>query len=217
MNTLFGYSFTNKLLGEAALRHPSLPGRLPAGYEHFERLEFLGDRVLGLTIATWLMQHFPNEAEGPLTRRHTALVRAETLAAIAEETELSKQIKLASSEGSTIKANILADAVEAVLGAVYLDGGLGAAEAIIKRLWASRIEGEPQGQRDSKTRLQEWTQSRGPHLPHYEMLGQSGPPHAPQFKVRVTVPDGRSAEGTGSNKRTAEQLAAAALLAKVDQ
>lgn len=219
MAELLGYHFRNALLAEAALRHPSLPGKRPAGMEHFERLEFLGDRVLGLVIANWLLQLFPAEAEGALTRRHTSLVRAGTLAAIARDIGLGQHLRLAANEGAMGLANenVLADAMEAALGAIFIDGGLAAAEPIIRQLWQARMTSEPTDQRDAKTRLQEWAQARGPHLPQYSVVSQSGPPHAPQFKVAVKLADGRSAQGDGSSKRIAEQEAAAALLMKVGE
>lgn len=213
MTILLGHSFSRPALAEAATRHPSLPGkRIPDG-EHFERLEFLGDRVLGLVIAGWLMQQFPREAEGPLTRRHTSLVRAGTLAAIALESGLSDQLQTAGSDNPG--ENILADALEAALGALYLDAGYAAAEQVVRRLWASRIASEPSEQRDAKTRLQEFAQSKSRQLPVYELLDQQGPSHAPLFRVKVQLADGVAAEGEGGSKRLAEQAAATALLEKV--
>jgi len=213
--TALGYTFTRTDLAEAALRHPSLPGKRVHEGEHFERLEFLGDRVVGLCIAAILMEKFPREAEGPLTRRHTSLVRAGTLAAIAKETGLATQVQLATSD--TAGENVLADALEAMFGAIYLDGGMPAVEPLVRQLWASRLEGEPIDQRDPKTRLQEWAQSKGPQLPQYEVLDQHGPSHAPVFKVRVSVQSGEQAEGEGTSKRAAEQAAALALLNKVEE
>lgn len=215
MTEILGYTFQQPELAAAALRHPSLQGKkLPDG-EHFERLEFLGDRVVGLTVASMLMQKFPREAEGPLTRRHTALVRAGTLAAIARETGIIAQLQVAAGEAPG--DNVLADALEAMLGAIYLDGGHEPASTLVRQLWAGRIESEPSDQRDPKTRLQELAQSRGPQLPLYEVLDQHGPSHAPIFRIRVTLAEGEQAEGEGNSKRAAEQAAAQSLLKKVDK
>lgn len=214
MTTILGYTFVQPQLAEAALRHPSTAGKkLPEG-EHFERLEFLGDRVISLVIAGWLMKEFPTEAEGPLTRRHTALVRAGAMAAIARESGLAEKLQLA---GDAPGENVLADALEALLGAIYLDGGYEPAAALVRSLWAKSIAAEPSDLRDPKTRLQEWAQARGPQLPHYEVMDQHGPSHAPQFRIRVTLADGQQAQGEGSSKRVAEQAAAAALLNKVEK
>lgn len=215
MTVVLGYTFKQPELAAAALRHPSLQGKkLPEG-EHFERLEFLGDRVVGLTLASMLMEKFTREPEGPLTRRHTALVRAATLAAIARETGLVEQLQLAAGEAAG--ENVLADALEAMLGAIFLDGGYEASSAIVRQLWINRVENEPSDQRDPKTRLQELAQSRGPQLPLYEVLDQHGPSHAPVFRVKVTLANGDTAEGEGNSKRAAEQAAASALLSKVDK
>lgn len=215
MTILLGHSFSQPVLAEAALRHPSLPGRRDPDAEHFERLEFLGDRVLGLVVAGWLMQQFPDEAEGPLTRRHTSLVRAGTLAAIARECGHAGQLRMAGSDEAG--ENILADALEAALGAVYLDAGYAAADKVVRQLWASRIAGEPSELRDPKTRLQEFAQAQSRQLPVYEVLGQQGPSHAPLFRIRVKLADGQAAEGEGTSKRLAEQAAATELLKKVEK
>lgn len=211
---ILGYQFTQPELAQAALRHPSIIGRRE-GVAVFERLEFLGDRVLGLVVADLLYTTFPQEAEGPLTRRHSALVRAEALADVARQSGLQNELQLAGNEaahGGASNDNILADAFEALLGAIYLDGGMAAAAPIVHRIFEPRIHAEPIAQRDAKTMLQEWTQARGPDLPRYEVLAQSGPPHAPVFEVLVTVPGGHSAKGQGSSKQQAQQVAAAALL-----
>jgi len=215
MTVVLGYTFKNAMLAEAALRHPSLHGkRLPEG-EHFERLEFLGDRVVGLAISAMLMEKFPREAEGPLTRRHTALVRAATLAAIARESGLAQQLQLAA--GDSAGENMLADAMEAMMGAIFLDAGYEPTAQLVRQLWAQRLESEPSDQRDPKTRLQEWAQARGPALPVYDVIDQSGPPHAPVFRIRVTLAGGETAEASGNSKRMAEQAAAQALLNKVEK
>jgi ribonuclease III len=217
--TLLGHAFKDDELGRAALRHSSLrAGRHEA--PTFERLEFLGDRVLGLLIAQWLYTLYPQEAEGPLSRRLAALVRASTLAELGRSSGLAAQVQLPPNEaanGGQANDNIIADALEASLGAVYLDGGLGAAQAIVHKLWAGLVHSSPTAERDPKTRLQEWAQARGVVLPRYEVLGQSGPAHAPEFIVEVHLPDGRKAKGQGSSKRLAEQAAALTLLEIVEQ
>lgn len=217
---LLGYVFKDAELGYAALRHSSLRGAQRDSLPVFERLEFLGDRVLGLTIAQWLYQLYPTEAEGPLSRRLAALVRASTLAELGRSSGLAAQVQLATNEGAnggSANDNIIADALEASLGAVFLDGGLPAAEAIVRRLWASLIQSAPTVERDPKTRLQEWVQARSTALPRYELTAQSGPAHAPEFIVEVNLPDGRKATGQGGSKRLAEQAAALAMLDVVEQ
>lgn len=215
MTVLLGYSFSQPALAAAALRHPSLPGKRAAGEEHFERLEFLGDRVLGLTVADMLMKRFPQEAEGPLTRRHTSLVRAGTLASIARSSGIADQLQRA---GHDVPGeNILADAFEAVIGAIFLDSGYEAAAAVVRAQLSGWLEQEPTDQRDPKTRLQELAQSQGPQLPAYEVLDQQGPSHAPFFRVIVKLANGAQATGEGGSKRAAEQAAALALLNKVEK
>ena len=214
MTSVLGHAFSKPELAEAALRHSSMPGRWSGEGEHFERLEFLGDRVISLVIAAELMRRFTREAEGQLTRRHTALVRAATMAEIARETGLPSLLHLAASESPG--ENVLADALEAVIGAIYLDAGGDVAAQIIGRLWATRLDGGAQDLRDAKTRLQEWAQARGHALPLYALVEQSGPSHAPHFKVTVTLDDTQQAQGEGGSKRAAEQAAAQALLEKVD-
>jgi ribonuclease-3 len=217
--SVLGYIFRQPELAQAALRHPSLSARRE-GVATYERLEFLGDRVLGLVIAELLYTTFAQEAEGPLTRRHSALVRAESLADVARQTGLTEQLQLAVNDGAhggIANDNILADAFEALLGAIYLDGGMEAAAPLIRRIFEPRVHAEPVAPRDAKTMLQEWTQARGPDLPKYEVLAQSGPPHAPVFEVQVSVPGGKTAKGQGNSKQQAQQAAAAALLELVEK
>ena len=217
--SLLGYRFSSPDLAQAALRHPSAPGAVRGQVPAFERLEFLGDRVLGLIIADWLFDLYPHEAEGPLSRRLAALVRASTLAEIGRRAGLPEQVQLASNEGASggsANDNIVADALEAVLGAIYLDGGLEPARATVRHLWAELIRAEPTAERDAKTRLQEWAQSRGTTLPRYDVVQQSGPSHAPMFEVKVVLPDGRTAQGQGSSKRQAEQAAARNFLDRLE-
>lgn len=217
MTELFGHIFKQDSLCEAALRHSSVSGGA-RGVDSFQRLEFLGDRVVNLGVATMLLEHFPKADEGELSRRYAALVRADFLAGLARETGLDARLSLAINQGAhggTANVNILADALEAALGAIYLDGGYAAAEAVVRRLWAAGIEAEPVDVRDSKTRLQEWAQSRKLPLPVYETLEHSGPAHAPSFRVRVSVGEAYTAEAEGSNKQQAGKEAAMLLLARL--
>jgi len=214
-----GYTFQRPELAVAALRHPSAPGRRPDTVAEFERLEFLGDRVLGLVMADQLFKQFPQEAEGSLSRRLASLVRATTLAVIAREAGLPDHLVIASNEGGSggVKNdNIVADALEAMIGAIYLDAGLDAARQVILSLWGKRIEAAPTAARDAKTALQEYAQARSPQLPQYEVISQAGPSHAPVFEVRVSLATGHSAIGQGSSKRQAEQAAATILLESLE-
>ncbi|WP_114392051.1 ribonuclease III [Oleisolibacter albus] len=199
-----------------ALTHTSMAGvdRTMVG-RGYERLEFLGDRVLGLVIAEWLMERFPAEPEGALARRLTALVRAEALLEVAEAIGLGAFIRLAPGEHDptgAVKPAIMADACEAVIGALYLDGGLPVARAFIHVHWTPRLEAASGPPQDVKTALQEWALARGRKLPLYETLGRTGPDHAPVFEVRVTVDGHAPVTASGSSKRAAEKAAAAILL-----
>ena len=184
----------------------------------YERLEFLGDRVLGLVVADLLWRRFDAEPEGPLTRRHAQLVRRETLAAVAVEIGLDRMIQLSPAEAASGAARspaILADVLEAVIAAIYLDGGFDAAFAFVERWWGARLADMEQPPRDPKTLLQEWAQGRGLPLPEYRLLGTSGPDHALQFTIAVRVAGHDEASATASSKRAAETAAAAALLERL--
>jgi len=219
-----GHAFAHPELAAEALTHRSALDRqaeLKAAFPHGnERLEFLGDRVLSLAMADLLLRRFPNEREGGLARRHAALVRAETLAAIAEAIGLGAYIRLGDSERAQkagVKANILADALEALLGAILLDAGFAAAAGCIETLWGDRLASQGTAPRDPKTALQEWAQARRLPLPNYREVGREGPPHAPVFVVDVSVKGHEPSRGHGSSKREAERLAANALLERLDQ
>src|SRR5580700_2710119 len=212
-----GYRFKDAALLDSALSHISaLKGsRNRAG--SYQRLEFLGDHVLGLVISDMLFRAFPKADEGELSRRLADLVRKETCAEIAITIELGAAIKLGSSEanaGGRKRPAILADVCEALIGAVYLDGGYPAAEGLVKRLWQVRIQAKAQPLRDSKTVLQEWAQARGLPTPAYREVGRTGPDHSPVFCVAVQLPNFAPAEGSGRSKRGAEQAAATAMLAR---
>jgi ribonuclease-3 len=180
-------------------------------------MEFLGDHVLGLVISDMLYRNFPKADEGELSRRLADLVRKETCAEIALAIELGAAIKLGSSEvnaGARKRPAILADVCEALIGAVYLDGGYLAAEELVERLWHDRMQATAQPLRDPKTILQEWAQARGLPTPAYKEIARSGPDHSPVFRVAVQLPHFAPAEGSGRSKRGAEQAAAAAMLSR---
>jgi len=207
-----GHTFKNTELLHQALRHSSLPG------ENYERLEFLGDRVLGLVIAEWLVADYTAEKEGALSRRHVGLVRKEALAEAARSIGLGHIIEMSTAEalgGGRANVGILSDVFEALIAALYLDGGYDAAKSMIIRLWRPLISAAPP--QDAKTQLQEWSQAHWSQLPVYEEISREGPSHAPHFVVRVKVRNGEQATGEGTNKRMAEQNAAAALLLKVEK
>ncbi len=166
-------------------------------------------------MADFLLRQFPHEREGELARRHAALVKADTLVEIAEGIGLAPHIRLGDSESAgdgKVKPTILADTLEALLGAVFLEAGFTTAAACVERLWNARIGEHLSAPRDAKTALQEWAQARRLPLPDYREIGREGPPHAPVFVVEVTVQGHSPAQGRGGSKRAAERLAATALL-----
>jgi ribonuclease-3 len=203
------------LLGEA-LTHSSAVGTARRARRSNERLEFLGDRVLNLVIADLLMARFPRESEGALSKRHAGLVRRETLAEIGRELELGQWLELGRSEIDGGNPAILADALEALIGALYRDAGLAAAEAFIRRHWRSRLHEMRTPPRDAKTTLQEWAQARGLGLPTYSVVDAAGPPHAPHFEVMVALAGLPPARAGAGSKRAAEQAAAEQLLSSVE-
>lgn len=212
------HTFNNKALERAALNHSSVKqrGGTALGCEAFDRLEFLGDRVVSLVVAQMLMAQHSQANEGELARRHTHLVRAETMADIAKQVKLEQQIK---GEGVTLGTNVLADALEAYIGAVYLDAGFADSAALVQKLWADALLAQRLSNadsRDAKTRLQEWAQGRALGLPVYQLLAQTGPAHAPNFVVSVALSTGATAQAEGANRKQAEQAAAAVLLSIVE-
>jgi ribonuclease III len=213
-----GHRFAKKALLREALTHSSATRSGRRVRRSNERLEFLGDRVLDLVIAALLFARFPDEGEGALSQRQAGLVRREALAEIAAALGIGDWLVLARSEeegGGRSNPAILADALEAVIGALYLDSGLPAAEAFIRRHWEQPLSGMVGPPRDAKTALQEWTQSRGLGLPEYHVIQTSGPAHAPTFEVAASLGDLASATATGGSKRAAEQAAAEQLLARL--
>ncbi len=210
-----GHDFARPALLVEALTHPSLGG----SSAHNQRLEFLGDRVLGLVIAEALIADDPAAAEGALARRLNALVRKETCAEVARSIDLGAALRLGRSEqmsGGRRKEAVLGDAMEAAIAAVYVDAGLEAARALVLRLWGGRVAGARAEPRDPKTALQEWAQARGLRPPDYLDLAREGPAHEPVFLVEARLEDGRAARATASSKRAAQQAAAEALLGVVD-
>lgn len=212
--TVLGHDFARPDLLREALTHRSALRPRARGQGSNERLEFIGDRVLGLVMAEWLIERFPAEQEGDLGRRLAHLVSQPVLARVAEDIGLPDVLSVAPGEakaGVRQRATVLADALEAALGALYLDGGLETARAFVRRAWGAAMVAQAEPPKDPKTRLQEWAHRQGHDLPRYAVTGQSGPPHAPAFEVTVTVGP-HTATGTAGNKRSAEQLAATALL-----
>ncbi|MGF1609801.1 MAG: ribonuclease III [Kiloniellales bacterium] len=213
-----GHDFAEPDLLRHALSHPSIITGRAARNTSYQRLEFLGDRVLGLVVAELLYRRFPNEAEGDLARRLAALVRQDSLARVAEALDLGPHLRLAKAEeeaGGRLNPALLADACEAVIGALYLDGGLEAARALIEPRWTPLLEAEASPPQDAKTALQEWAQGRGLPLPLYREVARAGPDHEPLFTVEVAVEGRPAAQGEGRSKRLAEQAAASALLERL--
>ena len=210
----FGHRFQDETLLKRALTHAGADAA-----RSNERLEFLGDRVLGLVVAETLHARHASESEGALTVRFHALVRAEACARVAEAADLPAYIKLSGAgfDSARARAAILSDVCEAVIAALYLDGGMAAARGFIARYWAEMFDDPGQGaeMRDAKTRLQEWAQGRGLPTPAYREMARTGPAHAPHFTIEAVVEGEAPQTGEGGSKREAEQDAAAKLLARV--
>jgi ribonuclease-3 len=217
LQDLIGYRFRNRTLLHEALTHSSV-ARGQKGFANYERLEFLGDRILGLAIAEHLYHAFPEAAEGDLARRFNRLVQKESCALVAEELGLGTFLRMGDAEslaGGRRKATILADACEALLGAVYLDGGWEPVKAIIEAHWGPRVSEIVAVPVDAKTALQEWVQSQGnKKLPRYVKVDSSGPDHAPAFVYEVRVEGLEAALGKGPSRRAAEQAAAMEMLVR---
>jgi ribonuclease-3 len=217
LETALGYRFKSEPLLERALTHASVRGGGKARRSDNERLEFLGDRVLGLAIAEVLSEAHPAASEGDLARAYNRLVRGQTCASVAREVGLGDHLILSESEaesGGRNKETILADAIEAVLGAIFLEAGFDKARAIVRHLWHGHMTMVPQTAADAKSALQEWAQGRGLALPEYVEIARKGPDHAPLFTSEVRIAGLRPARGEGASKRAAEQAAASALLAR---
>ena len=212
-----GYEFSNLSLLVEALTHSSIASDFR---KDNQRLEFLGDRVLGLVMAEALLEIDQTAPEGTLAPRFNALVRKETCAEVARQIELGGVLKIGRSEmlsGGRRKDALLGDGMEAVIAAIYKDGGFEIAKTIIIKLWCDRIKNVKVDARDAKTMLQEWAQARGQNPPNYEVISRSGPDHAPDFLVKVILASGETSEAMAGSKRQAEQMAAKALLQKIGE
>jgi len=207
-----GHKPANIGLFERAITHAS------RAEENYERLEFLGDRVLGFVIADWLYGLFPDEPEGKLSRRLNVLVARSTCAEIARELGVPAHMRLgkqAQGDGAFDSDNVLGDIVESLIGAIWLDGGLEAARNVIRVAWAERVNREDSAPKHPKSALQEWAAANGRKPPEYVLVGRSGPHHAPTFVVTVAVAGAGEASAEALSKQDAETLAAEALLEKL--
>lgn len=217
LETALGYTFKNRAQLDRALTHASTRTESKPTEDN-ERLEFLGDRVLGLAIAEVLLELDPDASEGALARRFNKLVRKETCARVGRELGLGPALKLSASEadsGGRDKDTILADAVEALLAAIFLEAGFPIARDVVRRLWSGKLDLLPeQPIADAKSALQEWAQGQKLPLPVYVELSRIGPDHAPVFTTEVRINGLKPAQGQGANKRTSEQAAASTLLAR---
>ena len=211
-----GHQFAQPELLIRALTHSSISSQTRPDNQ---RLEFLGDRVLGLVVSEALFRADMDASEGKMAPRFNALVRKETCAEVADEIELGVVLKLGRSEmlsGGRRKHALLADALEAVIAAVYLDAGFEAARKVVLNLWDTRINSVADDARDAKTALQEWAQARGQTPPAYVETSRSGPDHAPIFAIEVRLASGESAQGKAATKRRAEQIAAGEMLEQLE-
>lgn len=207
-----GHTPKDPALFEAALTHSS------SRIDNYERLEFLGDRVLGLVIARWLYERFPDEPEGKLSQRFNSLVARSTCGAIGRELGLPAVIRLgkqAREDGAALSDNVVGDVVESLIGALYLEAGIDAAEALIRRIWEPLVEEQRLAPTHPKSALQELAAARNLPNPTYEVVSRSGAHHAPKFVVRVAVGRLGEAEAEGPSKQDAETKAASALLQKL--
>lgn len=214
---ILGHSFNHPDILRRAVTHASAE---PRAWNAYERLEFLGDRVLALAVAEQLLDRFPHEREGSIAKRHVSLVRRETLAEVAHTIGLGNYLIVSRGEdeaGARASDTILSDAMEAVIGAIYLDGGLEAAQRFILKYWNPLLELDRRPPQDPKTALQEWAQGHRLPLPAYVTVAQTGPAHAPEFTVEVRVEGQEPQRANGKSKRLAEQLAAAAMLEAIPE
>lgn len=209
-----GVRFQDRALLRRALTHVS---GAASRAESYQRLEFLGDRVLGVVVADLLFEQFPGAAEGELSRRLAELVRRETCAEVAQDWDVAPHLRLGEGEaqsGGAQKAAILGDVCEAIIGAVFLDAGFAAATRLVRESFGPRVEQARPATRDPKSALQEWAQGRGLPAPLYRLEGQTGPDHAPHFVMAAVVEGFPPAQGEGASKRHAEQSAAEAFIAR---
>ena len=217
LSIILGHNFTVEEHLRIALRHSSLSIGGPQGSN--ERYEFLGDRILSLIIAEMLLEKYPGENEGDIAKRHTALVRQETLVAIAKKINLGEFIEMddgTEATGGRDSSNILSDCCESIIAALYLDGGLSAAKKFIGVHWGSILKETTEPPKDAKTSLQEWAQRAGLPLPKYREVSKTGPAHAPLFMIEVAVHGRNPIMSSGYSKQKAEQLAAQLLLKELN-
>jgi len=220
LQTVLGHVFKQRDLIDTAMTHPSALPVGSAGRGSNQRLEFLGDRVLGLVICERLYERRPGEREGALAPRLNRLVNKSACADAARHMGLGQFLILGASErenGGADKEGILGDLCEAVIAALYLDGGLKVARRFIERAWSEQFANPKERIKDTKSLLQEWSQSSGYNLPNYETLSRTGPDHAPVFTVKVSVGPTETETGTGSSKQDAERAAATALLNRLEK
>lgn len=212
LERVFGRAATDLPRFERALTHSSL------SESNYERLEFLGDRVLGLCMAEWLFELFPDEPEGNLSKRFNTLVAGSTCAEIARELGIREHLRLgkqARDDGALDSDNVLGDVLESLLGAFFLEAGLGEARAFVRRVWGTRVHAQEKAPQHPKSQLQEWAAAHNRKAPEYEIADRSGPHHAPRFTVVVRVGRSHEASATGTSKQEAETAAAKALLQRV--
>ena len=213
-----GHRFADPALAERALTHVSAP--TPARAQSYQRLEFLGDRVLGLIVSEMLYQAFPHASEGELSVRFARLVRRETCAEVAEEWRVGPHVVMGAGEargGGRNKAAILGDVCEALIGAAFVDGGFAAARDLVRRAWEARMRADKAPIQDAKTAVQEWAQARGLATPSYSEVERSGPAHLPHFVMQVDLDGFAPERGEATSKRAAEQAAAKAFLERWTQ
>lgn len=210
---IFGYNFNDSALLTRSLTHPSCKGK-----EHYEKLEFLGDRIISAIIAEYLYLNYPNESEGDLAKRHIAFVNGEILAQIARENNLNERIILGLGErkidGMNKNSN-LENCLEAVIGAIFIDGGGKSAKEVVLKLWHKHFLSQGKPPENPKSELQELLQERGLGLPEYKMVEISGPDHSPVFKMRIIVSNYPEIELSGKSKKVTERELALAMLNKI--
>jgi ribonuclease III len=210
-----GHAFADPALLETAFTHVSALKSSRSRADSYQRLEFLGDHVLGLIVSDMLYRAFPKADEGELSKRLADLVRKEACSDVAKSLGLEEGIKLGTvgaGAGARLRSSVLGDICEAVIGAVFLDGGYAAAAQFVERNWTERMRKPVRPLRDPKTILQEWAQGKGLPTPVYREVERTGPHHDPKFRVAVELPKLTPAEGVGGSKRAAEKAAAMALL-----
>jgi ribonuclease-3 len=215
LETRIGHKFSNSSLLVTALTHVSALKSTRSRGDSYQRLEFLGDHVLGLIVSDMLYRAFPNADEGELSKRLADLVRKESCADVAKSLGLVDDIKLGAvgaGAGARLRKSVLGDICEAVIGAIYLDGGYAAAVQFVERNWTERMRKPRRPLRDPKTVLQEWAQGKGLPTPVYREVERTGPHHDPQFRVAVDLPGLAPAEGVGGSKRAAEKVAASVMI-----